>query len=299
MNDRKPTVLIADDVPANVEFLTEVLGDDKEILVATTGRQALETAIAQLPDLILLDIIMPDQDGYEICVRLKRESATQNIPVIFVTALNQEQDEARGLEVGAIDYITKPFSPSIVRARVRNQLELKRYRDLLEKLSTTDGLTSIPNRRQFDQTLDREWRRGVRNQSTLALILMDVDGFKAFNDHYGHVAGDDCLRMVAASVAQIARRPGDLAARFGGDEFACLLPETNSGGALMAATRVQENVNNMQIPHAFSTAADHVTISAGLAAMVPVLGQSPSELIKRADERLYAAKQRGRNQVAR
>ena len=299
MSDRKPTVLIADDVPANVEILTEVLGDDQEILVATTGREALETAIAQLPDLILLDIIMPDLDGYEICARLKREPATQNIPVIFVTALAQERDEARGLEIGAIDYIAKPFSPSVIRARVRNHLELRRYRDMLEKLSTTDGLTGIPNRNQFDQVLDREWRRAVRHQSTLALILMDVDSFKAFNDHYGHVAGDDCLRLVAANVAKVARRPGDLAARFGGDEFACLLPDTDSEGALLTATRVQENVHAMQVPHAFSTAADHVTLSAGVAAMTPVVGQSPSELIRRADERLYTAKQRGRNQVAR
>ena len=298
MEKRKQTVLIVDDVPANTEFLTEVLGDDQKILAAASGQEALDTAISRLPDLILLDILMPDQDGYEICTKLKKEPATQNIPIIFVTALDQEQDEARGLQVGAIDYITKPFSPPIVRARVRNHLELKRYRDLLENLSTTDELTGIPNRRQFDHALDREWRRGLRNQSPVSLVLMDVDCFKAFNDHYGHLAGDDCLRRVADTLAGAARRPGDVMARLGGEEFVSLLPETDHRGAMVTANRIQQGVSSMGVPHAFSEAAEHVTLSIGLATMVPTKEQTSSDLIRRADEFLYLAKHNGRNQIA-
>jgi len=298
MDKRKQTVLIVDDVHANTEFLTEVLGDEQKILVATSGQEAFDTAVSRLPDLILLDILLPDQDGYEICTRLKKEPATQNIPIIFVTALDQEQDEERGLRAGAIDYITKPFRPPIVRARVRNHLELKRYRDLLENLSTTDELTGIPNRRQFDHAMDREWRRGLRNQSPISLVLMDVDCFKAFNDHYGHLAGDDCLRQVAGKLVEAARRPGDVMARLGGEEFVSLLPETDHRGALVTANRIQQGMTSMRVPHAFSEVSEHVTLSIGLATMIPTKEHTTSDLIKRADEFLYLAKHNGRNQIA-
>jgi diguanylate cyclase (GGDEF)-like protein len=297
MEITRQTVLIVDDTPANIEMLSEALSDEYEVLFATSGQDALDIASNQHPDLILLDVIMPDMDGYQVCTRLKEGARTRTIPVIFVTAMDHEEDETKGLNVGAIDYLTKPIRPPIVRARVRNHLELKRYRDSLESLSSTDGLTGIPNRRQFDQAFDREWHRARRNQTPLSLILMDIDLFKDYNDYYGHLAGDDCLRTLARVLAEYIRRPTDLIARYGGEEFACVLPDTDIEGALWFANQILEKVNTLHAPHAHSAVADHVTLSLGVSTLVPVVGQPSFELIRRADECLYAAKRNGRNQV--
>lgn len=293
----KRTILIVDDTPVNIEILNHALEKEYEILFATNGREALDIAFDQSPDLILLDVMMPDMDGYEVCARLKAEPRTRGIPIIFVTAMDQEGDEAKGLELGGIDYLTKPVRPAIVRARVRNHLELLDYRDFLEELSGTDGLTGIANRLRFDEFLMREWRRALRNRMPLSLILLDIDLFRAFNDHYGHLAGDDCLRQVAWLLTDNLRRPADLAARYGGKEFAGLLPETDAKGALWVADQIREKVSGLNIPHASSPVADHVTVSIGVATLIPVVGQSAMDLIWRADVLLQAAKQSGRNQV--
>jgi diguanylate cyclase (GGDEF)-like protein len=291
----KQTVLIVDDAPANIEVLSEVLNVEYEVLFATSGEDALDIAFDETPDLILLDIMMPNMDGYEVCARLKADSRTRAIPVIFVTAMDQEEDETKGLAAGAIDYLTKPVRPPIVRARVHNHLELKRYRDVLEQLSTTDGLTGVANRRRFDEFLEREWSRARRNKTPISLVMLDIDFFKAFNDHYGHLAGDDCLRRVARTLASAVRRPADLVARYGGEEFACLLPDTDDKGAAWMANRFFETMNDLDIPHAYSEAANHVTLSMGVATLTPLVGQSHSELVMRADQLLYEAKRNGRN----
>ena len=297
MESARQTVLIVDDTPANIEMLSEALSDEYEVLFATSGEDALDIAAEQNPDLILLDVIMPDMDGYQVCTRLKEEARTRTIPVIFVTAMDHEDDETKGLNAGAIDYLTKPIRPPIVRARVRNHLELKRYRDSLESLSSTDGLTGIPNRRQFDETLEREWRRARRSSLPLSLILMDVDLFKGYNDHYGHLAGDDCLRQLARVVSACVCRPTDLVARYGGEEFACVLPDTDVAGAVRVGDQMLEKVNTLRLPYAGSAAAEHVTVSLGAATLIPVVGQPAFELIRRADDCLYAAKRNGRNQI--
>lgn len=297
MELNKQTVLIVDDMPSNIEILEGVLGDDYEVLFATNGKDALDIAASQNPDLILLDIVIPDMDGYEVCARLKANTRTQDIPVIFVTAMDQEEDESKGLNAGVIDYITKPIRPAIVKARVHNHLELKRYRDSLKTLSMMDGLTGIPNRRQFDQALENEWRRARRNQAPLALLMMDIDFFKAFNDHYGHLAGDDCLRQLAKGLADILRRPADLVARYGGEEFVALLPETNTEGALDAAVRIQAKLKQLNIPHAHSSVANCVTLSIGVASVIPTDTLTVVDLIKSADDCLYAAKKSGRNTI--
>jgi len=297
MEVRRQTVLIVDDTPANIEILSEVLDNAYEVLFATNGQDALNIAFDQNPDLILLDVMMPEMDGYEVCTRLKQDPRTRGIPVIFVTALDQEGDETKGLQLGAIDYFTKPIQPPIVQARVRNHLELKRYRDFLENLSATDGLTGISNRRRLDEVLAIEWRRAKRNQTPLSLILMDIDLFKTYNDHYGHLAGDDCLRQLARAIAQCVRRPTDLVARYGGEEFACLLPDTDTDGALLVAKQMWANFNSLNIPHAYSPVADHVTQSLGVATLIPLAGQPLFDLIRRADEFLYVAKRNGRNQI--
>ncbi|MDH4100872.1 MAG: PleD family two-component system response regulator [Nitrospirota bacterium] len=297
MNSLRQTVLIVDDIVANLEVLAEVLGDDFEVLVATNGNDALKIAEEQSPDLVLLDIMMPDLDGYETCIRLKENRHTRQIPVIFVTALDREVDEARGLEVGAIDYITKPFSPPIVKARVKNHLELKHQRDILENLAFIDGLTGISNRRQFDRRIEEEWRRASRNGELLSLILIDIDFFKKYNDHYGHLAGDDCLKQVAETLASSLKRPGDAVARYGGEEFACILPQTDAEGVNKLAETLRQAVANLRIPHAASTVTDHVTLSLGVATCSPTPATSPESLVTAADKMLYMAKEEGRNRA--
>jgi diguanylate cyclase (GGDEF)-like protein len=299
METRRQTILIVDDERVNIEVLGETLSSDYEILVATSGPEALKIAFEQIPDLILLDIVIPDMDGYEVCARLKADSRTRAVPIIFITAMNQELDEAKGLTAGAIDYITKPIRPLTVKARVNNHMELKRYQDFLEDLSTTDGLTGIPNRRKFDEFLQREWGRALRNQTPISLVLIDIDFFKAYNDHYSHLAGDDCLRLLARTIASSVRRPTDLVARYGGEEFTCLLPEVDSEGADWVAKQILERVDNLKIPHTYSAAADHVTVSMGVATMIPKTGENATVLIQKADDLLYEAKRNGRNQIRR
>lgn len=211
-----PKLLIVDDAPINIQLLNDVLKDDVRVFFATNGSDALKIASTTIPDLILLDIMMPEMDGYEVCRKLKTDPLLRDIPVIFITAKSQQEDEATGLELGAVDYITKPFSPGIVRLRVRNHLELKRQRDLLGRLSFLDGLTGLPNRRGFDEFLSREWRRAVRNKSHISIVMIDIDKFKDYNDSYGHLAGDDCLKKVAAILENSLDRAADFVARYGG-----------------------------------------------------------------------------------
>ncbi len=292
---KKSTVLAIDDAPANLKLLAQILATDHRFLLSTSGADGLEIAVTQRPDLILLDVVMPDMSGHEVCLQLKSNPLTQNIPVIFVTSLKDQTDEAHGLEIGAIDYITKPFCAPVVKARVRNHLELKKYRDLLESQATTDGLTGIPNRRNFDIALEREWRSAIRRKSDIAIILIDIDFFKLYNDHYGHLLGDECLRNVAQTLVTSARRPSEVVARYGGEEFACILPDTDAAGAAHVAADLLERVRNANISHAASKVAEHVTLSLGVVSCQPQVGDSAAALLQRVDDQLYAAKRGGRN----
>jgi diguanylate cyclase (GGDEF)-like protein len=293
--ESKATLLVIDDTVQNIETLAEAVEDIFTIIFATRAAEGLDLAVRENPDLILLDVVMPDLDGYQVCGRLKSDHRTVNIPVVFVTALGTEEDQTRGFELGAVDYITKPFSTPVVRARLRNHLELKRYRDFLADLAYKDGLTGIPNRRHFESFLDREWRRAARNGQPLSVLLMDVDHFKAFNDNHGHQAGDDCLRRVAQALNDTIHRPADLVARYGGEEFVCILGDTTLPGARQAAARIVATVAGLAIPHGFSPSSPFVSLSMGLATACPVPGLSPEGLIEIADRRLYLAKQGGRN----
>ena len=297
VSEERGVLLVVDDESTNIEVLNAVLEDGYDIIFATSGAEALERARTENPDLVLLDVVMPGMDGYEVCARLKANRHTAAIPVIFVTALDACADEARGLEAGAIDYVTKPISPPIVRARVRNHIELKRARDLLEKLSTTDGLTGLANRRHFDATLARECRSHHRGGKPLSLLLIDVDHFKIFNDTYGHVAGDACLKRVATSIAGSLERPRDLAARYGGEEFACILPETGHVGALAIAARIRTEIAGLGIVHDGSLVAQHVTASLGVATVSCINTVNPEDIVTLADAQLYRAKAAGRNRV--
>jgi len=298
MTERRQCILIVDDNPTNIQVLNEVLGDDYEILFATNGKDGIHIAREEQPDLILLDIMMPEMDGYHVCRELKESLRTKDIPVIFVTAMSEAEDETNGLEMGAVDYIIKPINPPIVKARVRNHLELKRQRDLLRNLSNIDGLTGIPNRRRLDELLEQEWARAARNQTPLSVMMIDIDFFKQFNDHYGHLAGDDCLKAIAQLLATSARRPADFVARYGGEEFVCILPDTDYVGAKALAEQVRKNVEMLAIPHQSSQVAEVVTVSIGVASVAAPHEDTPNGLIKAADAKLYEAKRKGRNRIA-
>ena len=291
-------ILIVDDVPTNIKILGETLREDYEVVFATSGPKALEIAFADdPPDLILLDIMMPEMDGYEVCRQLKADAGARDIPVIFISAKGEVEDETKGLEMGAVDYIIKPFRIPVVRARVQTHLHLKRKTELLEKLAWVDGLTEIPNRRRFDQYLQQEWARARRRRASLSIIMVDIDYFKQFNDVYGHAAGDECLKKVARTLTDSFLRPGDLAARYGGEEFAAVLPETDAAAAETLAERLRRNVEALGIAHVASSVSQVVTISLGAAAVKPSPANEPVRLVAAADAMLYESKNGGRNQV--
>lgn len=301
----KPKLLVVDDQPINIQVLYQIFAADFQVFMATSGAQALALCQDNPPDLILLDVVMPDLDGFAVCTQLKTDALTRNIPVIFVTAHDDPAQETHGLEVGAVDFIAKPVNPAVVRARVKTHLILKLQSDLLRNLVFLDGLTGVFNRRYFDQQLAIEWARAARNESALSLILIDVDFFKRYNDHYGHQAGDDCLKQIASILKAALKRPADLVARYGGEEFVCILPDTHFDDAMRMAHQLEQQVRATQIPHQKSELSAVVTISLGVAARSPQDASSssahqPSDsaaLLALADARLYQAKSQGRGQA--
>lgn len=295
-------ILIVDDEPTNIQTLGNLLKDDYRLMVANGGTKALKLLTDNQsvpPDLILLDIQMSDLDGHEVCRRLRANPLTSKIPIIFVTARSRASDEEYGLNLGAVDYITKPFSAAIVRARVATHLRLKRQIDLLEQYALLDGLTAIPNRRHLDELLTQEIRRCLRDQVPLSVIMIDIDDFKRFNDRYGHGAGDRCLQKVANALHGSLSRPGDRICRYGGEEFVGLLPDTHGEGARMVAESLRAAVAALSIRHETSRAASVVTISLGIGTLDPGESDHPSgrKLLERADQALFAAKRAGRNRV--
>ena len=297
-SDRFGTVLIVDDNPINLQLLAEGLKRDFNIKVAAHGQKAIEISLSDNPpDLILLDVMMPEIDGLSVCRKLKELAQTKDIPIIFVTAKNQMEDELEGLMLGAVDYITKPFRMPIVKARIKTHIELKRKKDLLEKLASLDALTELPNRRSFDLALQREWRRCSRTESFIGCIMIDIDFFKQFNDTYGHAAGDDCLRKVSDVLRDCLERPADIVARYGGEEFAALLPGTDFEGTTMVAEKMRASVHETGIFHEGSKVSEVVTISAGAVSHIPRMEQTSSHLMETADALLYQAKEQSRNLV--
>ncbi len=294
---QKQKILIVDDMPSNLKILGTEFKNDYDIYVATNGESAIKIAEETLPDLILLDIIMPGMDGYKICQLLKNNSSVQKIPVIFITAKNTEEDEVLGLSIGAVDYITKPFRLPIVRARIQTHLELKRKSDLLENISSRDGLTGIYNRRQFDIVIEAEWKRAIRQARPLSVILLDLDFFKLYNDNYGHQAGDECLKNVARALSANLKRATDFVARYGGEEFVIVLPETPPEEAFLIGERVRKVIEKLQIEHKHSLVSDYITVSVGTATTIPTKECDYRILPKTADNALYEAKQAGRNNV--
>ncbi|SEA27608.1 GGDEF domain-containing protein [Alkalimonas amylolytica] len=290
-------VLIIDDQKTNLKVLGDILRQDVDVMLAQSAEQGLRKAIEYQPDLILLDVLMPETSGFELIKTLKHQSLTSGIPVIFITALNDSSHEEQGLHLGACDYIYKPFHTAIVQARVRLHLQLARQRRMLEQLAHIDPLTGIANRRKYAQVLDLYWRSAARQQSSLSIVMLDIDHFKEYNDHYGHAAGDKVLHLVANTLKNSLKRPNDFIARYGGEEFVILLPESNEDGSRQLIEFCLQQVKDLHIPHDYSPVSDIITLSAGGVSCMPAQHQQLEAAIKPADDMLYQAKQQGKNQL--
>jgi diguanylate cyclase (GGDEF)-like protein len=290
-------VLVADDDAVSRQVLGALLKPEYSVLLAKSGAQALERAMRHVPDLVLLDVVMPDMDGYEVLRRLRADPRTEHISVIFISGLDRPEDEAIGLKMGAADYIAKPFNAAVVLARVAVHLEVLRQRRMLERLANIDGLTELANRRRFDEVFRAEWQRARRSNQSLSLALLDIDCFKQYNDHYGHSAGDRALRAVARAASACMRRPGDMAARYGGEELILLMPDTPAAQACQVVAWMCQAIAQLGIAHEASYVAPVLTASVGGATLDPAGTESGLELLEAADEHLYRAKAAGRNRV--
>lgn len=306
-------MLVVEDSKVMLQALTNYLASMglAEPLLTENGSQALEIFERERPDIVLLDAQLPDIDGFEVCRKIRAmERAGEWTAVIFLTAMDSDEDLARGIAAGADDYLTKPVSETVFHAKVRAmQRLLDMQRELVElthdldeanaelqRQTTTDALTGIANRRAFDEFLSREWRRCARMKKPLSLLLLDIDYFKLFNDKYGHHAGDDCLRSVAAQIARAAPRASDLSARYGGEEFVMVLGDTDEQGALWMAERVRKLIAGLKILH-YASADKHVAASCGVVSVVPNEKLSTETLVRSADAALYQAKRGGRDRV--
>ena len=290
-----PTVLVVDDDATTRETLAELLRGHCRILLARDGTSALTALNRTEVHLVLLDVSMAGMSGYEVLTAMRAEEKTASIPVIFITALSEEAEEEYGLNLGAADYVQKPIRPAIVRARVLTHLKLSLQRRELALLAARDGLTGVASRRAFDEALERATGEAARNGSPLSIGIFDVDHFKLYNDHYGHGAGDEVLRRVAAILASTARRAGDIVARYGGEEFVVLSPDTTEFERRMEEAR--RAVETAGIAHAASPTNAVVTVSGGGVSRVPLPAEGSRALLEEADALLYRAKASGRNRV--
>lgn len=320
-----PKILIVDDQPANLLAMKALLeGVGAELLTAASGQEALAMTLEHEFALVLLDVQMPEMDGFETATLMRGMKQTSHLPIVFVTAINKEDEHVfKGYDAGAIDYLFKPVNPVILRSKVDIFLKIHRQQRLLEKktmeldqkveellalkaqmeeanqqlneLSRTDPLTGLANRRQFMEVLAVEWRRAMRSKHPLTLIMADIDFFKSFNDTYGHLAGDECLRKIAKALISPLMRPSDLAARFGGEEFIILLPGTDLDGGGHIAEEIRRDVEKLAIPHRGVSVKGLVSLSFGVASLEPRAELVELDLINAADKALYLAKEAGKN----
>ncbi|MFH2045611.1 MAG: diguanylate cyclase [Pseudomonadota bacterium] len=323
----KTDILIVDDRPENLIALEALLENPElNIVKASSGNEALGLVLEYDFALILLDVQMPEMDGYETAKLMQGIKRSKSVPIIFLTAISKEQKYLlSGYEAGAVDFLFKPIEPIILMSKVKiflalyNQKrlineqslelkqkveellivkkELEKANSILQDLSSIDGLTGIPNRRHFDDFVDKEWRNAIRERTPLSFVMIDIDHFKAFNDNYGHQAGDECLKQVGRVLNEASKRPRDLIARYGGEEFVAVLSDTDANDAIIVAERLRLSIQDLNMPHEFSPVAKIVTVSMGVAGGVPMQDSLYASFITMADKALYQAKEEGRNQI--
>ena len=291
-----PSILFVDDQAAIIHALSSLFDDTYHLYFATSGADAIQKCLEVLPDLIVLDLHLPDLSGFEVCKRIKAIDKSKHIPVMFLTASRDEDDEVAGFVVGAVDFLYKPINSLIVKTRIDSHLTFSLQAEILRKMATIDGLTGVANRQRFDEQLELEWAQSGRDGESLSLLMIDVDFFKRYNDHYGHQAGDECLRRVGNALKQGGRRPYDFVARYGGEEFVVMLPKTDMHGAMHVANQVLEAIQALNIEHLASDVKPVVTASIGIATLHAASQNSPFILVSQADMALYQAKKTGRNQ---
>ena len=323
-NKNDVNILIVDDRTENLLVLESLLEKiECNIIKATSGNEALSLMLYYEFALVLLDVQMPDMDGFETAEYIRMNSKTRYVPIIFVTAISKEQKCIfKGYEIGAVVYLFKPIEPIMLQSKVKVFLELYNQKKMieeqarllemkvkelselqeanfkLESLSTLDGLTGIPNRRSFDDYIEMSIKSCTRLNKPISLIMADIDFFKGYNDNYGHLKGDDCLINVAKSISLSAKRPLDFVTRYGGEEFAVILPETDEEGAKIIAEIIRKNVEELEIAHKSSNVSAYVTLSLGITTKSSSIQYSKNELIEHADKALYNSKSNGRNQVS-
>lgn len=289
-------ILIVDDSAVQAAQLKAILADEYDVAVAHTAEDGLGRASGEDYSLILLDVVMPDMDGFTLLKKLQEELITQSIPVILITSLSDVSNEQHGLILGAVDYITKPFNPLIVKARVNTHIKLYHYRRQAERQSMTDQLTGLANRRRYDRCSTAKWHEAARMQVPLSICMFDIDHFKAYNDTFGHPAGDKVIAAVAKTISAHLKRTTDFVARYGGEEFVALSMGDPAEKIFGHLKKIRQAVEDLHIPHAPSI-SQWVTVSAGGVTVVPSIENNYAFFLKAADTMLYDAKRYGRNQV--
>lgn len=289
-------ILIVDDSAVQAAQLKNILADEYEVAVSNTAEDGLRRAGSEEFSLILMDVVMPKMDGFTLLKKLQEETITQSLPVILITSLSDVKNERRGLILGAVDYITKPFDPLIVKARVNTHVKLYQYRRQVELQSMTDQLTGIANRRQHDCYSIIKWNEATRLQVPFSVCMFDIDHFKAYNDTFGHPAGDKVIMEVARTISSHLQRSTDFVARYGGEEFAAFFLGDDARCAFQHLKKIRQAVEDLRIPHDPDT-AKWVTISIGGITLIPQRENSYEVYLKIADTMLYDAKRLGRNRV--
>jgi diguanylate cyclase (GGDEF)-like protein len=299
------SILLVDDDLTVVRVLNRILSHFSPVRFADSGRAALKLARDSAPDLVLLDVDMPEFSGFEVCKAFKADLALREVPIIFITSHESAQLEAKGIELGAADFISKPPHAPLVLARVRTYQRLKMLSESMRGAVTIDSLTGTLTRRQLEKALTQEWLRSQRSAAPLALLLADIDSFAAYNATLGDEKGDDCLKSVAAALRLVAHRPADVLGRYAGGQFALLLPETDAEGASKVAQRAIDAVRDLQIPRTRSTGLDRITLSVagGCFTSSRAIGGNadvasvPNDLISAAESALRSAKRAGGRQA--
>jgi diguanylate cyclase (GGDEF)-like protein len=294
--EAQPSILIVGGSDSGNGDLRRILQNEHRLEFVRDGGAAAAYILEQKPQLILLNLCAGGSDGFALLVRLKEMDEARDIPVILLADSARAEDEERGLHLGAVDYLTRPFHGAIVTARIRIQLDLVKHIHTIERLGMIDALTDIPNRRFFDMRITEEWRRTCRHKSYMSMLMLDVDNFKRYNDTYGHPQGDRLLKFIGKVLMDNLHRPSDMAARLGGEEFAVLLGDTDKAGAAKVAEDIRRDVERGIVPTPQGEPTS-VTISIGIGSVIPTVEGDFMDLVQQADKYLYAAKERGRNRV--